>query len=317
MRVWTHIILAILLVAIIITPLASADNPNITQNNASYVTIDPVESYVIGDIFFINGTTNLPVTEKLVGTITTTIFTTGDKSGTNYPYAILPDIPITSTSSGINQWSVNGTDIAINELPVGWSPYIISVCPSSDDTSPECAYQTFNISAPANSFFTIDPVGSHYRGDVFFVNGTTNMPVSKRWIGWIFRKNGNADIVGIIIAPGVPGLSAAPESSGITRWSVNVTNVTRNLGTGEYAVVVGINHVASKTVYFSLLSEINGTGEPNISLIQPKSQSPSSIESATRQTVVPSATRSSPLPIICSITAILAILIARIFRQRE
>jgi len=82
---------------------------------------------MIGDMFFINGTTNLPVTDKLEGDIWTTIIVPVDKTGGDYPHAILPDIPIVSTPSGTNRWSVNVTDVVINELPSHWSPYIVTV----------------------------------------------------------------------------------------------------------------------------------------------------------------------------------------------
>jgi hypothetical protein len=311
MRVLKRSFLAFFFLMIIIVPLVSANDSNGTSNITPFITIDPIGDYVIGDIFFINGTTNLPVTEKLVGTIITTIFIPGGKSGTNYPSAFLSDISIVSTSSDTNRWSVNVTDIAINELPVGWSPYLVSVCPPSNDASPICGYQTFNISAPANSFFTIDPVGSHSVGDVFFVNGTTNLPVSKEWIGWIYRKNGKDDIVGIIVAPGVPGLSTVPSSSGITRWSVNITNVTQNLGTDEYVVVMGINQITSKTDDFSLLPRVNNTGEEDISLIQPTTQNFLSIQSITSQTTVPRTTPSSPLPITLPIVILFIMVVLR------
>jgi hypothetical protein len=314
MQVLKRLFLVFLFFVIIIVPLASANDSNGTPDTIPFITIDPIGGYVIGDIFFINGTTNLPVSEKLDGTIRTTIFIPGDKSGTDYPGAFLPDIPIVSTSSGTNKWSVNVTDIAVNELPVGFSPYVVTV--ASKDYSSVSAYQEFSISAPANSYFTIDPVGSHSAGDIFFVNGTTNLPVSKEWIGWIYRKNSKDEFVGIIVAPGVPGLSTVPLSSGITRWSVNITNVTQNLGTDEYVVVVGINHIASKTDDFSLLHRVNSTGEQDISLTQPTTQNALSIPSITSQTTVPGTTPSSPLPITLPIVVLFIMIILR-FMVRE
>jgi hypothetical protein len=59
MRVSRLIFLAMPIVAIIIVPLASADNLNVTQNNTPFITINPIGNHAVGDVFFINGTTNL------------------------------------------------------------------------------------------------------------------------------------------------------------------------------------------------------------------------------------------------------------------
>jgi len=315
MRVLKRLFLAFFFLMIINVPLASADDPNGTPDTTPFITIDPIGDYVIGDIFFINGTTNLPVSEKLEGTIDTTIFIPGDKSGTNYPSAFLPDIPLVSTSSGTNKWSVNVTDIAVNELPVGFSPYIVTVV--SKENSSISAYREFTISAPADSYFSIDPVGSHSAGDIVFVNGTTNLPVSKEWIGWIYRKNSNDEFVGIIVAPGVPGLSTVPLSPGITRWSVNITNVTQNLGTDEYVVVVGINHITSKTDDFFLVPRVNCSKEEDISPLQPTTQNALPVPPITSRTAVPKTTPSSPLPVTLPLlTPLIMIVLRFVVRER-
>ena len=51
--------IAIFLVAIIIVPLANADNGNIPSVTTPFITIDPIGNHTIDCPFFINGTTNL------------------------------------------------------------------------------------------------------------------------------------------------------------------------------------------------------------------------------------------------------------------
>jgi len=107
-------------------PIASAENPygessiaNLTTNStmspaALFITIDPIGDHTIGDIFFVNGTTNLPSTQKL------TIFfqrydNFGGPHGKNTPSRLLagPEISIVSTPQ-VNRWSVNITELAAN-----------------------------------------------------------------------------------------------------------------------------------------------------------------------------------------------------------
>jgi hypothetical protein len=152
-------ILTILIIAIAlggIVPVSHAEN-SLNQTNSSgpyYITIDPIGDHTIGDVFFINGTTNLPVTEKLEGGIATTIFFTGmPHSQVNYPGAILPDIPIVSTPSGTNRWSVNVTDVVVtnlNDQPGRWSPYVVTI-QSKENSSIEAHQQEFSLLPATNA----------------------------------------------------------------------------------------------------------------------------------------------------------------------
>jgi hypothetical protein len=320
MRIFGCLFLAILLVVIIISPAAYAENTNVTPVSTKFITIDPIGKYVIGDVLFINGTTNLPVSEKLKGTITTTIFIPAGKYEQYYPGAFLSDIPIAPTPTGPNRWSVNVTDLVINELPTWWSPYLVSICPSSGDTSAVCASQTLNVSAPANSFITIDPIGNHHIGEIFFINGTTNLPVSKQWIAYIVNQKmtpenyyATSDGFAFIF----PTVSIESTTPGTKRWSVNVTDTAKNLVSGDYKVVAALNHVTGINAYFSLLPGINGTRGQNISLIQPTTQNAPSIQSTPSQTKLPSTTQTSLQPSTLPIAVIAAIAISRYFYERK
>lgn len=109
------VVLCIVLVGVIIFSSASADNVIVTQVTAQFITIDSVGDHTIGEVFFINGTTNLPVTENLTMDIVTG-YHPAMKNSPYHPYLNINvnDIPIISATSGdprINYWSVNVTDI--------------------------------------------------------------------------------------------------------------------------------------------------------------------------------------------------------------
>jgi len=92
--------------------------PSITPINY-FITIDPISDHTIGEIFFINGTTNLPLFENI-----SMSFIESRSLGRNsikepgrspYDYEI-ENIPISPAKSGINRWSVNMTEFAVNNL---------------------------------------------------------------------------------------------------------------------------------------------------------------------------------------------------------
>jgi len=93
-------------------PVAGAEEP--------FITIDPIGDHTIGDMFFINGTTNLPVTDNLTLEISVPWHLT-QKALTNEPYVMITNIPVVAPSpgdQGMNHWSVNGTD-SVKELDAG------------------------------------------------------------------------------------------------------------------------------------------------------------------------------------------------------
>lgn len=51
---------AIVLAAIMIVPLASADDGNVTAVTTPFITINPIGNHTLDEVFFISGTTNLP-----------------------------------------------------------------------------------------------------------------------------------------------------------------------------------------------------------------------------------------------------------------
>ena len=59
MQVSGYPFLAIFFLAIIIVPFTSADNVDVTPVTTPYIAIDPIGNHAVGDVFFINGTTNM------------------------------------------------------------------------------------------------------------------------------------------------------------------------------------------------------------------------------------------------------------------
>jgi hypothetical protein len=164
----SNVKLGVLIVVMVILvgciPVAGAENTtgadNLTNqtliatasSETPFITIDPIGNHTIGDVFFINGTTSLSVTENLTGGIRTTAYIMAMKSShINYPSAILPDISIVSTPSGTNRWSVNVTDVVVTNLndQPEWSPYVV-VVRSKENSSIE-AYQEFSLLPATNA----------------------------------------------------------------------------------------------------------------------------------------------------------------------
>jgi hypothetical protein len=101
---------AILLVTIIIVPMANAEYDNGTPITTSFITIDPIGNHTIGDVFFINGTTNLAVTQNLTIHVYP-LASTHEPRGRIPPPGIFVDgIPIVPVTNGVNRWSVNVTN---------------------------------------------------------------------------------------------------------------------------------------------------------------------------------------------------------------
>ncbi len=117
MRVLGCLFLAILFVAIIFVPLANADEVNVSPNITPFITIDPIGNHTIGDVFFINGTTNMPVSENLTISFERYIDFGAPHAKNNPDHLVsISDIPISSAIPGTNRWSVNVTDFTIKHL---------------------------------------------------------------------------------------------------------------------------------------------------------------------------------------------------------
>lgn len=109
-------------------------SPPITQvtmnttiaNSTPFITMNPVGNYTIGNVLYINGTTNLPLNVTLSGVIYPGYGYPGYR-GPPLPAWDLKNILVTPGPSGINLWSVNATDIGVSGLSTEWSTYLVSV----------------------------------------------------------------------------------------------------------------------------------------------------------------------------------------------
>jgi hypothetical protein len=103
---------AILFVAIIMVPSVSAD-ANVTPTTTPFITIDPIGNHAIGDVFFINGTTNLAASnDSLSLNIAWADFNPGG-FGTSF---YTSDVSILPGERGINLWSAK-------VVPSQWEMY--------------------------------------------------------------------------------------------------------------------------------------------------------------------------------------------------
>ena len=154
--------LFICIVCMAIIPLADADTP--------FITIDPIGNYTVGDVFFINGTTNLPVSANISMEFYR-FWQLRGSSKNEMPHEIftIDKIPINRTKSGINRWSVNVTDIAIQNLTN--TPYVVVIGNSDAAATGEFTLFTNQSSSP-----TLSASGTTHLP----INTTTNSSVTRR-----------------------------------------------------------------------------------------------------------------------------------------
>ena len=98
--------LFLFMVCMVITPLVNAESISNHQNFSSpgtanvssdtyyFITIDPIGNHSVSDVFFINGTTNLPVGDTLLGKGSFYDFVPGRRWGSDIsvPVSVLPGI---------------------------------------------------------------------------------------------------------------------------------------------------------------------------------------------------------------------------------
>lgn len=191
-------------------------------------------------------------------------------------------------------------------------------------------------------FITIDPIGNHTIGDVFFIDGTTNLPVAEnltiniynfRIYGCAVCNHQKTASCGDLDSPSggaeISDISISTDRSGTNRWSINITDTAKEFVSGVY-----IFHVCSGQIcnsggafdgvcnevrptesypandYFTLFPAANATP---ITSPQKIIQSPSPIQPpASAGTIVPITTQSSPLPVVWPIIVFVSMVILRV-----
>jgi hypothetical protein len=186
---------------------------------------------------------------------------------------------------------------------------------------------------PAKPFITIDPIGNHTIGDVFFINGTTNLPVSQNLTidivsyKYIMRPHMKNELGpgphSSAYMKGIPISSAFP---GTNRWYANVTDIVKELESGDYLVQVDsqINESCnitgcripdvSTTAVFTLLPA-NTNIKPTA--LQTTFQNSSTVQPQISATTVPHTTQSASLPLALPIVVFVVIVILKSIQKKK
>ena len=162
-------------------------------SQSPYITINRVSPHYVGDVFDINGTTNLGVDAKIILDLrepeylgkapssepVTSTPVAYDQSGTN------GYVQIKEGTCGRNSWSfiVNSTGYHNQKYNVNikdesnrstnnWTQFFIY--------EKEAAPASCPVSANHTQYIIINHIGPHTVGDVFEINGTTNLGPDKK-----------------------------------------------------------------------------------------------------------------------------------------
>jgi len=354
------VLVAVLMATQTIIPSVSAEE-NSTLIAKPFITIDPIGNHTFGDVFIIHGTTNLPVSDNssLLGEIGSVGFTPGGNRG-EFVYSI--SIPIMPGVNGTNLWSIDVTDIGMrstydyfieissgklvscNRFPGCVEPEILAnqvytLLPANTHTasSPSPTQLTYQVTStspsPAEPFLTFDPIGNHTIGDVFFINGTTNLPVFEHLTmdivsyKYIERTHMKFDL-----GPSpdesayIPVISISSDLSGTNRWSVNVTDTVKKLESGEYIVDIysqinfscntaGCNIPKADTMQIFMLLPANNDTPLNV--LQTTVQNPSPIQPTTSATILPPTKQIIPLPLALPIAGLVMMGILRYIQGKK
>jgi hypothetical protein len=184
-----------------------------------------------------------------------------------------------------------------------------------------------NVIPVTTSFITIDPIGNHTIGDVFFINGTTNLPISENLTIWFgnyeweeqsftydckeCQRIPPTDKVGK-----VENIPISPTVNDTNRWSANVTNIVKGLVSGEYAVDVRsyVNFSCNtngcsvpKADVGSIFYLLPTTNAPSTTVLKTTIQSPLPIQPTTNKATIPTTTPSSSQSLVLLIALFAAI----------
>jgi|GEM_PF-7051926 len=191
------------------------------------------------------------------------------------------------------------------------------------------AESVINTQNAAPYYTTIDPIGNHTVGEVFFINGSTNLPVLGNLSIWVGNQDTPTDDEGWIF-----DIPLLPSINNTRRWSANATNIVKGIGKGRYLVWVSYtthnvwmtdmeggvgnsSHLAATSVYtflpanYSSPSTVFQPTKPGSLPIPTIIQSLFSIQQTPRIATALPTTQSSPLPSALPIIVIVSIVILR------
>ena len=209
-------------------------------------------------------------------------------------------------------------------------------------TVPIASAENVNVTPVTTPFITIDPIGNHTIGDVFFINGTTNLPVSENLkMDIVNYKDIHSQMKDTPYIPPsgyIPGISISSDENGINRWSTNVTDTFKELESGEYLVLVlpPINHScntpgcripkASESQLFTLtpgnistksniLQNTFQSHSPILPAISVTSPTPTISQTTSSIQLTP--THATSLSLLLSVTALMGIVVLRLFNRKK
>jgi hypothetical protein len=191
--------------------------------------------------------------------------------------------------------------------------------------------------APTDFFITIDPIRDHKIGDMFFINGTTNLPPCENLsmnMADDRTYHTNTDKSSVFTAiPGkyvlIPHISIVPDARGTNLWSVNVTDSVRELNASEYTITVWYEfNVSSNSpdcpngrasiITFLTLYPANSTIITDYSTTQtPVQRSLTETQTPSGVTSLPAMTQSSPLSAGVPIVTIGAIVLLNLIWMKK
>jgi hypothetical protein len=155
----------------------------------------------------------------------------------------------------------------------------------------------------APRFITIDPIGNHTIGSIFFINGTTNLPVTESQKVQLIIYPESSFTFGLHY---VKELEIFPGSNGVNLWSDNVTDLdwARNKESLFEAIVLSQNTPANETQGFTM-QEANPYTSISPTLTRSSFKTISTGQSS-RPSTSATAGQAAPVPVIFSVFAIIA-----------
>jgi hypothetical protein len=182
---------------ILLALLASVPVTDAARSQAPFITIDPIGTYTVDDVFFITGTTNLPASGTPLSIQISSGWFTPAGGGCGY----LSNATIEPGEYGINTWSCNTTPGLWQTYGIGPrslvtpgavpGEYLVTVVSPDPGTSAN-ATRLFTLLSSNDTVdrdrsgdntrfnVTLDPESDHFIGDSFVVKGTAQMPPGEK-----------------------------------------------------------------------------------------------------------------------------------------
>ncbi len=187
--------------------------------------------------------------------------------------------------------------------------------------------------SPTEPFFMVDPIGNHAIGDIFFINGTTNLPVSQNLtMGIVSYKYIMRPHMKNELGPGphssayMKGIPISSAFPGTNRWAANVTDAVKELESGDYLVQVDSQINESCNITGCRIPDVSTTAvfthlTANKSIksdvLQTTVQNSSTVQPPISATTVPHTTQSASLPLALPIVVFVAIVILKSIQKKK